>query len=140
MTDLQLRYWALEEDKRHNLVWEQETAKHNAANIELGWAENAVHRTQAAASMLQANSAWKRAMDEGRLTDARTGNVNAQTKGQELHNIRQETENWILDKSKYGMVASNYTKPAKDIVDIVDDVQGIVYGYKKMQKISNKSK
>lgn len=86
MTDLQLRYWGLQEDKRHNLVHEQETERYNTAQIELGWQKAATDARNASANETQAAAAWKRAVTDQLVGQAQQRYYNAQAEGKEQEN------------------------------------------------------
>lgn len=162
ITDIQVKYWGLQETKRNNQATEQETHRSNVAREN----ETSTHnRAQEALGMMQLSEASRHNMateqisrdtlnessrhnraqeslgysqlaETRRVNNANIANINARTEGQKQANrsasVKANKDEKLAGIDLVTTGANMIIEPISGVVGIVDDVVGMVNPLKKI--------
>lgn len=139
MTDIQIKYWDLEEGKRHNVVTEgetyrhnvigesqnllslSETKRHNVTSEGIASREASTHVVQANAAVSQAKSAAKQADTSRLLALSNVAYNSAKTEGTKIANE-------VASASKIASIVGNYGSAAGSVLGAVGSVVKSIIG------------
>lgn len=164
ITDIQVRYWDLQEKKRNNrateaenyrshVAQETETSTHNRAQEALGMMQLAEASRHNLASegisrdslnesrrhnRATENMSYAQLQETRRVNNANIANVNAKTEGQKLINrsnaVKANKDEKLAGIDLVTTGANMIIEPISGVVGIVDDIVGMVNPLKKIFK------